>query len=131
KERLLRISDYSRACLHALRDETGIEYEGRQKGTLQLFRTQQQLDAATLDVEALKAAGVAHELLAPADMLRVEPGLAASVHKFVGGLRTPGDETGDCHIFTTRLAAIAAKLGVQFHYGTSIDAIETSANAMT
>ena len=123
KERLLRISDYSRLCLEELRQETGIQYEGRRKGTLQVFRDPKQLQAAERDIEALSAAGVRHELLTPEEMIHVEPGLAAAAHKLVGGLRTPDDETGDCNLFTTRLAEIARGLGVRFHYATPIDGV--------
>jgi len=53
--------------------------------------------------------------------LAVAPGLAPSAHKIVGGLRLPNDETGDCHLFTTRLADKAAELGVQFRFNCEID----------
>ena len=36
---------------------------------------------------------------------RPKPGLAAVREKIAGGLRLPRDETGDCHLFTQRLAA--------------------------
>jgi len=39
KQRMVRLAEYSRDCLQALRAETGLAYEGRQGGTLQLFRT--------------------------------------------------------------------------------------------
>jgi len=52
KARMVRLAEYSRDCLQALRTETGIQYEGRTGGTLQLFRTQQQLDGAAKDVDA-------------------------------------------------------------------------------
>ncbi len=130
KERLLRISDYSRQCLEQLRNETGIRYEGRRQGTLQLFRTQQQLDAAALDMQALAEAGIMHELLDSSRLITAEPGLAASAHKFVGGLRTPDDETGDCHLFTIRLAELAQQAGVRFHYGTALDALHTQGGAV-
>src|SRR5690554_481992 len=131
KERLLRISNYSRQCLEQLREETGIQYEGRRQGTVQLFRTQQQLDAAGRDMLALGEAGIRYELLSPADLVKAEPGLAASAHKFVGGLRTPDDETGDCHLFSTRLAEIARNMGVRFHYDTPLDALETQGGTVT
>lgn len=38
KGRMVRLAEYSRDCLKELRAATGIEYEGRQGGTLQLFR---------------------------------------------------------------------------------------------
>lgn len=45
KSRMLRLGDYSRISFAALRKETRIEYDERMQGTLQLFRTQAQLDA--------------------------------------------------------------------------------------
>jgi D-amino-acid dehydrogenase len=126
KGRMVRLAEYSRDCLQALRADTGIAYEGRTGGTLQVFRTQQQLDGAQKDIAVLKEANVPFELLSPAELSRAEPALAAVSHKLTGGLRLPGDETGDCQLFTTRLAAMAEALGVKFQYNTSIDALEVT-----
>ncbi|KVU47134.1 D-amino acid dehydrogenase [Burkholderia cepacia] len=123
KGRMVRLAEYSRDCLQALRTDTGIQYEGRTGGTLQLFRTQQQLDGAAKDIAVLQEANVPFELLSPADLKNAEPALAAVSHKLTGGLRLPGDETGDCQLFTTRLAALAESLGVKFRYNTPIDAL--------
>ncbi|RDT00245.1 D-amino acid dehydrogenase [Burkholderia contaminans] len=123
KGRMVRLAEYSRDCLQALRADTGIQYEGRTGGTLQLFRTQQQLDGAAKDIAVLQEANVPFELLSPADLKKAEPALAAVSHKLTGGLRLPGDETGDCQLFTTRLAALAESLGVKFRYNTPIDAL--------
>ena len=124
KGRMVRLAEYSRDCLQALRADTGIRYEGRTGGTLQLFRTQQQLDGAQKDIAVLREAQVPYELLAPNELSRAEPALAAVSHKLTGGLRLPGDETGDCQLFTTRLAALAEQLGVKFRYNTPVDALE-------
>ena len=126
KGRMVRLAEYSRDCLQALRADTGIQYEGRTGGTLQVFRTQQQLDGAQKDIAVLKDANVAYELLSPTELARAEPALAAVSGKLTGGLRLPGDETGDCQLFTTRLAALAESLGVKFRFNTSIDALETA-----
>ncbi|KVP36267.1 D-amino acid dehydrogenase [Burkholderia ubonensis] len=123
KGRMVRLAEYSRDCIQALRADTGIEYEGRTGGTLQLFRTQQQLDGAAKDIAVLQDANVPFELLSPAELKNAEPALAAVSHKLRGGLRLPGDETGDCQLFTTRLAALAEGLGVKFRYNTPIDAL--------
>ncbi|MGU7779429.1 D-amino acid dehydrogenase [Burkholderia sp. PU8-34] len=123
KGRMVRLAEYSRDCIQALRADTGIAYEGRTGGTLQLFRTQQQLDGAAKDIAVLKEANVPFELLSPAELKHAEPALAAVSHKLTGGLRLPGDETGDCQLFTTRLAALAEGLGVKFRYNTPIDAL--------
>ena len=121
KERMVRLAEYSRDCLKALRDSTGIEYEGRQGGTLQLFRTEQQYENATRDIAVLEEAGVPYQLLESARLAEVEPALAEVAHKLTGGLRLPNDETGDCQLFTQRLAQMAEQTGVVFRYNTPVD----------
>jgi D-amino-acid dehydrogenase len=124
KGRMVRLAEYSRDCLMALRDETGISYDERMQGTLQLFRTEKQVAAAEKDIKVLKADGVPFEVLNPAECVAAEPGLASSLHKIKGGLRLPGDETGDCFKFTNRLADMAQAVGVTFRFGTGIDGLE-------
>ncbi|MBR2173808.1 D-amino acid dehydrogenase [Sphingopyxis sp.] len=117
KARMVRLAEYSRERLIALRAETGIAYDERMQGTLQLFRTNKQLDGIAKDVAVLQAGGVPYEVLGRDQCVAVEPGLAAAREKIVGGLRLPGDETGDCFKFTGALAAMAAQCGVVFRYG--------------
>ncbi len=130
KSRMVRLAHYSRDCLQALRDETGIAYDARQRGTLQLFRNRKQLAAAHGDIAVLEQYGVPYELLDAEGCVAAEPGLAGVAHKLVGGLRLPLDETGDCHLFTTRLAERAAGLGVTFRYDTPIEALEGDAGGI-
>lgn len=120
KSRMVPIAEYSRDCLKALREETGIAYDDRAQGTLQLFRTQKQLDGIGKDVEVLRQYGVPFEVLDRDGFCAVEPALRLTREKFVGALRLPGDETGDCFKFTNRLAEMAQALGVRFHWGTDI-----------
>jgi D-amino-acid dehydrogenase len=124
KERMVRLAEYSRDRIRALRAETGIAYEGRQQGTLQLFRTQAQFDGAAKDIEVLKQAGVPFELLTREQLASAEPALAHVRDKLVGGLRLPNDETGDCQLFTTRLAQMARELGVRFQFDTAIERLD-------
>ena len=126
KSRMVPIAEYSRDCMKALRAETGIAYDERTQGTLQLFRTQAQLDGIAKDVEILKQYGVPFEVLDRAGFCRVEPALRLTQQKFVGALRLPGDETGDCFLFTTRLAEMAGKLGVRFRWETAIDGLQAA-----
>jgi len=124
KGRMVRLAEYSRDCLKALRAQTGIRYDERMQGTLQLFRTQAQLDGTAADIAILKRYGVGFELLDREGCIRHEPALANVRDKFVGGLRLPGDETGDCFKFTQNLAALAVRQGVQFRYGTRIQRLQ-------
>jgi len=131
KSRMLRLADYSRISLAALREETGIAYDERKQGTLQLFRTHAQLDASAKDVKALAADGIPFEVLDPDGCIRVEPALAHVREKIVGGLLTPKDETGDCFKFAGALAAKAAALGVAFHYGSIIRGLDVDGGRIT
>jgi len=60
-----------------------------------------------------------------------EPALAHVKDKFVGGLRLPGDETGDCFKFTTALAKECEALGVNFLMNTSIERLNESNGKIT
>ena len=131
KGRMVRLAEYSRDRMIELRAETGIAYDGRQQGTLQLFRTQKQLDHAHADIAVLEQYGVPYELLDAAGCVAAEPGLATARVGFAGGLRLPNDETGDCKLFTDRLAALAEGLGVAFRYGVTIDGLETEAGRVS
>ncbi len=131
KSRMVPIAEYSRDVMKALRAETGIAYDDRAQGTLQLFRTQKQLDGIGGDVEVLQQYGVPFEVLDREGFCRVEPALKLTQEKFVGALRLPGDETGDCFKFTNRLAEMAAALGVQFRWNTRIDALQVGGGAIT
>ena len=123
KSRMVPIAEYSRDCLRELRAETGIAYDHRSQGTLQLFRKQSQLDHIGGDVDILKQYGVPFEVLDRQGCIQAEPALAGALASFVGGLRLPDDETGDCHLFTQRLMAMAEAIGVRFAANTQIERI--------
>ncbi len=131
KARMVRLAEFSRDALRELRAETGIAYDERAKGTLQLFRTQKQLDHVGDDTVVLDAHEVPYEVLDVAGCIAVEPALARVREKFVGGLRLPGDETGDAHLFTQRLAAIAQQRGVSFRYGVSVEQLRAEGGRIT
>ncbi len=83
KERMLRVSNYSRQCLAQLRADTGIQFEGRSAGTLQLFRSQKQVEQAQRDMEVLKECGIAYEAAGQSRDLprRTRPGVIARPHR--------------------------------------------------
>ncbi len=131
KARMVRLAEYSRDCLTELRAATGIRFDDRQQGTLQLFRTQKQVDAAGKDIAVLREGGVPYEVLDRDGCIAIEPGLAGARDKIAGGLQLPKDETGDCFIFTQALAAQAAAAGVTFRHNVHIHAIEVEGGTVT
>ncbi len=131
KERMVRLAEYSRDCIGELRNETGIAYEGRTQGTLQVFRTQKQLDAEAKDIVVLERLNVPFEHLDPDGCAHAEPALALVKDQLLGGLRLPHDETGDCQMFTQNLAEKAKALGVKFRQDVKIERFLTENSKLT
>jgi D-amino-acid dehydrogenase len=131
KGRMVRLAEYSRDCMVRLRADTGIAYDERSQGTLQLFRTQKQLDGAAADIAVLERYKVPYSVLDAKGCEAAEPALANVRGKFVGGLQLPGDETGDCFKFTQRLAKMAESLGVKFRQGVDIARLAVDGDQVT
>ena len=131
KGRMVRLAEYSRDQLIELRRTTGISYDERSQGTLQLFREEKQLAGIDKDIAVLNADGVAYEVLDRDGCIAAEPGLAGSNEPLAGGLRLPGDETGDCFKFTNRLAEMATAAGVEFRMGTTIHRLRRQGDRIT
>jgi D-amino-acid dehydrogenase len=131
KARMVRLAEYSRDCLVQLRADTGLRYDERMQGTLQLFRTRKQLDGIAKDVEILQQYGVPYQVLDRAGYLQYEPALAHVQEKFIGALRLPGDETGDCFAFTNGIAALAQQHGARFRFGTRIRGLANDGRSIT
>ncbi|WP_434779146.1 D-amino acid dehydrogenase [Neisseria sp. Ec49-e6-T10] len=123
KARMMRLAEYSRDKMIQLREQTQIQYEGRQQGTLEVFRTQKQMDAIAKDIAVLKECGVPFNVLDREGCVAAEPALAKTQEKIIGGLQLPNDETGDCQMFTVNLAKLCAQKGVKFLYNHTVEQV--------
>ena len=121
KGRMVRISNYSRDAMSDLLGEIDLDFDLREKGTLQLFRTEKMMKGSKADQEVLAEYNSPFEVLDRDGCIAAEPGLAHVADKFVGGLRLTADRTGDCRMFTLALARACEGLGVSFRYGTTIE----------
>ena len=126
-ERSYRIAAYSSDVVDALRQQHGFEYE-RTQGYLQLYRTSHERELAAPLQAFLAERGVAHRLLEPEDVYAVEPALRRAA-VLAGGLHLPQDEAGNCPLFCKQLRGAAQSLGVNFHFGSEVTAIEPGATA--
>jgi len=122
--RLAGLARYSRACLAALRAETGVEYHRVARGILHFCVTQPDFEALARHAEEMRAFGIEREVKSAAECLVLEPALSASRVPIAGGVHTPDDESGDAHEFTTQLAQRAVAQGVRLAYGTHVHALE-------
>ena len=71
------------------------------------------------------------EVLDRKGCVAAEPGLAPAQEKIIGGLRLPGDETGDCYKFINALSQQCERLGVSFRYGVNISALKEDRGRVT
>jgi D-amino-acid dehydrogenase len=120
KARMQRIAHYSKACLVALREETGVSYDHGTGGVLQIFRTDQELEGGGLAARVLESFGIPHRLVDAREAKLIEPALADAV-PLSGALHLPADETGDCHMFTGKLVDLLRQRGVAFQFNTKVE----------
>ncbi|MFT9016641.1 MAG: D-amino acid dehydrogenase [Acetobacter sp.] len=124
--RLERLTQYNRHCLDALRSETGITYDDRQSGHIQLFRTTRQIARVRPVLRDLAGHGTAPRLLDVDEILEHEPGLAHALPLFRGGVFLPDDQSGDTSVFTARLARMAQANGVRFVFETTVQGLDAA-----
>ncbi|KIC15824.1 D-amino acid dehydrogenase [Leisingera sp. ANG-DT] len=131
KSRMVRVSNYSRDVLKELTEDLPLDFDLRQQGTLQLFRSEKQLEASKLDQMVLEEFESPFEVLDREGCIRAEPGLSKVAHKFVGGLRLTSDRTGDCRKFTAQLSKEAEKLGVKFRFNENLKGFTLDGDRVT
>ena len=130
-QELAGLALYSRECLIALRQSTGIQYQSLQRGILHFCTDESDFEALARHAEATRHLGIAREVKSGAECIVLEPALAGSSIEIAGGVYTPRDESGDAHVFTLELARMAQTRGVSFRYGTTIRAIEAAGGRVT
>jgi D-amino-acid dehydrogenase len=128
---IVRLGLYSRESLKALRAETAIEYDHLERGILHFYTNQQSYDDAVAPAKLMSEIGCDRRLRSREECIDIEPALASCRDRLAGGTYTAADESGDAHLFTVRLAALAAARGVKFLYGHRIEALEHTGSAVT
>jgi D-amino-acid dehydrogenase len=125
------LAAYSRECLRALRNRTGIRYDELSRGILHFCTSEKDFEALAGHAESMKALGLERELKSAAQCVAIEPALARSRSPVAGGVFMRDDESGDARKFTEALAARCGARGVRFLLGRNIDAIEAEGGRVT
>jgi D-amino-acid dehydrogenase len=128
---IVRLGLYSRESLKALRAETGIEYDHLERGILHFYTNRQAYDAALAPAELMRSIGCNRIIRSPEECIAIEPALASMKDRLAGGTYTSEDESGDAHLFTVRLAALAGSSGVTFLYGHHVEALDHAGGNIT
>lgn len=124
RERCYRIASYSQHVMRDAQPQLGFDYESTQ-GYLQLYRTPRERAFAASLQDFLVEHGVAHRWLEPEEAYLAEPALGRRT-PLAGALQLAHDEAGNCPLYCKQLRGVAQSLGVAFHFGTNVDAIETA-----
>lgn len=123
-----RLAVAARARMREIGEKEEIHFDREDRGILHFYASQPQLDHARRVSELLARGGVVREELDAEGIRRVEPALTGD---FAGGFYTPGDSTGDIHLFTTGLAQACARLGVAFEMMAEVAGCRTDKNGVT
>ena len=127
----LRLAQISRFLLSVIRDETGIQYHQQSGGILQIFRNNDELLAASRASRQIIDLGCEMRTLDVDACLDIEPALEARRDELAGGIFSPGDESGDAHLFCTELADYCAARGADFRYGAEIEQLGVERGQVT
>lgn len=127
----LNLALYSRDCLRALRAQTGIDYDGLQRGILQFYTDAAEFEHGVRAAALMRAYGCDLAVKTPDECVAVEPALAQCRDRLAGGIFTASDESGDAYRFTTALASRAEVHGVTFVWNTQVERIDVAASEVT
>ncbi|KQW02963.1 FAD-dependent oxidoreductase [Rhizobacter sp. Root1221] len=120
--RMQRLAAYSRERLHGLAANLQLDYE-RSDGHLVLLRTRKEQEQVQPALALLAEQGIRFDTLDTAQCHAVEPGLNTET-PLHGGIHLPGDEVGNCRQFALLLRAEAERLGAEFRFHATVQAIE-------
>lgn len=120
QSRMMRISEYSRHLFAEFDAKENLDYEQRSGGTLHLFRDKNLFEQHKQSMGVLDSFNVPYQTLDPDGVLQFEPALAHMKDKIAGAFHLPNDRTGDCRLFTQKLAQLCQERGVVFQFNCTI-----------
>jgi len=123
-EAMARLALYSRQRLQSLNDTIRIGYGRRQDGLLHIFRNRDAFEASRRQAERITELGIPRTPVSVDDCLDIEPALTAIRGQLAGGYTSPDDESGDAHVFATRLANQAKRKGLDLRLRTTVLGLE-------
>ncbi|UYO92378.1 D-amino acid dehydrogenase [Pollutimonas sp. M17] len=123
---MVRMSEYSRGTLQAMRAELGIDYKHLERGILNFYRDQAEFEDSQRMAGVMRDFGVDRRIVTPEEIIQLEPALAPVRQSIVGGDYTAEDESGDVYLFTKALAEQAERAGVEFRFSTQLSRLVSS-----
>lgn len=128
---ILNLGTYSRERLQELRRETGLDYHQVEKGILHFYTNPGEFQAALEPSRIMREMGCDRQVIDADEAVRIEPALRHLRDRIAGATYTADDESGDAHVFTRRLAQLAADKGVRFLYNTEVKGLNREGDRIT
>lgn len=126
RRRMLALGLNSRERLSDVEQATGITFERSRTGVLQLCQSANQQGKVQQQATSLKAQGFDAEWLERDAVIRMEPALALGAPALVGALCLRDEGSGRCETFTAHLAEWLRRVGVKFHWNSSVEGFALS-----
>lgn len=125
---LLRLAYLSRAGLHELVDREAIDFAFARSGKLVVHSDQAGFEGAKRQMAAQASMGSVQHALSTAECVALEPSLAHIAPRLVGGIHTPGEDAGDCHLFCLGLEKLlrGSNFDVTFHFSSPVTQLLTA-----
>lgn len=118
---LLKIAFFSREKLAELRARIPIDFLYRQSGKLVMLGDAAKMKAARAQVEFQAGLGCEQEVFDLDRCIAVDPALASSGRRWIGGVYTESEEVGDCAMFCSGLLAEMLKRpGFRFAHSSKV-----------
>ncbi|MDX3905113.1 MAG: D-amino acid dehydrogenase [Pigmentiphaga sp.] len=119
------LARYSIAEWHALRQHLRLQFDQRDEGITLTLQTNDEWEKAKRLHAHLLNRGQRAELLDPAQLLQLEPGLARSSLNFTGALHLPDESSADSSRFCHELSGHLIAGGVDIRFNTVLQAIDS------
>ena len=128
KAALLCLAAFSRGALHELVAREAIDFAFTRSGKLVVHSDAASLEGAKRQMAAQKSLGSVQHALTAAECVALEPALASMSPRLVGGIHTPGEDAGDCHLFCLGLEKLlrGSNFDVSFHFSTPVTQLLTA-----
>lgn len=125
---LLRLAYLSRDLLHELVLRESLDFAFARSGKLVVYSDTAGFEAARRQMDGQAALGSEQRAVSAAECLGVEPSLTHIAHRLVGGIYTPGEDAGDCHLFCLGLERLLrhSNFDVRFHFNTRVTQLLTA-----
>lgn len=128
---MVRLAEYSRATLAAMRAELDIPFDHLARGILNFYRDPRVFEQSQRASGVMRDFGVERRVVSADEVIAIEPALTGQRANIVGGDYTPEDESGDVHAFTRALAERAAAAGVHFMFDTRVTRLVSQADRVS